>query len=253
MSFRRSDSQRQKLFTNRWYKTPKTEATALEQGYDRVIQFWKPREAGEDVIEALPGTIFLSDAPTDIVMPRLRRTKLPDASLSPYFGLERHLTQRTTQTRQDILANLDECGSHVIVGYPAQLVRAPAPSSTLRTTRIQISHVQATDLFGMSQDLASPQQCCEGPALRVESQTPERAYDFDLIVDEIEPQNHTEESASGNSDSPDADSVGLPRARKESWCLADRRIHDVVASQLPRFATAKVMKDAIIRMKGLSA
>jgi serine/threonine protein kinase len=213
-----------------WYKMPPTEAAELEEGHQRVIGSWKARETGIDVIENLPGRVVPTPAPTDRVGSKLRRGKIPDASLSPYFGLDRHLMQKVPSKRKDILANLNESGSHFIT-EPSQNKHTVATTVGQADRVVTITSVDGSDIFGKSlqPDLDNVKLV---PATPIAS--PEKAYGS--------PVKSPADSA-GENFAGVADTHHNKRARKESWDLEDRRIHDVVAKQLPTYTTGKAMKE----------
>jgi serine/threonine protein kinase len=92
-----------------WYKKPPREAKEMEDAYDRVTRFWKPREA-KDILEHIPTHDTESIESTGTKS----RKRFPDASSSPYFSLNRHLTTRSPSKRLRVLEELSRSGLHFL-------------------------------------------------------------------------------------------------------------------------------------------
>ena len=224
-----------------WYKMPLTEAAELEEGYQRVIASWKGRETSVDVMEDLPGRVTAAPAPTERVASKVRRGRIPDASLSPYFGLDRHLIEKIPSRRKDILANLSQSGSRFITETSQD--KKSVPNTLARRDRIvPITSVEASDIFGKSLQPALDSVELV-PATPIAS--PEKAHGSPVTS----PLESGDESLISDFD---IRSNSQAKKRKQSWDPDDRRIHDIVAKQLPRFTTAKVMKDAVNKMKEMA-
>lgn len=163
-----------------WYMKPASEAQALEDGLQRIIRFWKRREIRSDEIlevsclggkwlskpsasskhskwpltlyrlQGLPGVVL--SAPTALDAPGLKfRRKIPDATNSPYFGLDRHLNQKTTSSRKRLLDDLNESGSPFVTAQVSQQQKPIANIGAQRNKGLgRVMSVEGTDLFGTS-------------------------------------------------------------------------------------------------------
>ncbi|TVY62725.1 Meiosis-specific serine/threonine-protein kinase mek1 [Lachnellula suecica] len=238
-----------------WLKKPLSEGKLLEEGCGKIIRFWKKREGGGDpVIEKLRSS---PEAEQERLGPKFRR-KLPDASSSPYFSLDRHLLQKGTSSRKDVLASLVESGSQFVSSTDSP--KNADTSKFSRTSRgVNIVSVNGNDLFGKIQEM---KRC-----LDADLNVPEDLFDNDdddemvlvptepvLHLDRLDLESPIKSLRSEVEDSPavpedEAEDRASKRARKESWDPEDRKIHETVAKELPRYTSAKVFRDAIKRKK----
>jgi serine/threonine protein kinase len=225
-----------------WFKKPYSEGTLLEERYHKIIRFWKKREGDDEVIE------YIRDAPPqsekDRQGPKFRK-KIPDTSLSPYFSLDRHLFQRPAPTRKVVLASLAESGSAFVVPDDAQ-TKPIANKSARRARGISVISVNAKDMFGKSHDPQTAESVDDGdndeivlvptePMPHIESLNLKSPVKTPISESEGSQVEHDEDDESRES----------KRARKESWDPEDRRIHDAIAKELPRYSSARMFRDTI--------
>lgn len=230
-----------------WYKKPHAEATLLEDRYHKIIRFWKARDKEDEVIEYLPSWNKTPQAEQERQGPKFRR-KIPDATLSPYFSLDRHILQRGPTTRKTLLASLQESGSPFMPSEDSQN-KATASKSQRKKRDGGSLLVDARDMFGASNiiDLSSLEE--------------EDEVEDEVMLVPTEPMPHIEslnikshgkppEIPDSQAETDDGD-IDLDegreskRTRRESWDPEDRRIHDLVSSRLPRFVTAKTFRDTV--------
>jgi serine/threonine protein kinase len=144
-----------------WYTKPPTEAALLEQGYQRIIRFWRNRQSDNAVIENLPEKTFVSqtsqfDQPT----PKLRRGKLPDTTMSPYFGLDRHLNpfQKASSKRKAVIDDLKESGLHFVNPKEHHKIKTVANTAARLAKTVRVMSVEARDLFRTSDETVDTAQ-----------------------------------------------------------------------------------------------
>jgi serine/threonine protein kinase len=232
-----------------WYSKPPREAKALKEALERINRFWKPREKDNTVIEALPPvSINIPSIPERQVV-KLRK-RVPDASLSPYFGLDRHLLQRMPSTRKRILEDLNESGSQFInatnlkMGTAENCIEKRGDRSADK-----VMSVDGGDLFGMCQEGRSTMQ--SGSDLDEVGQTlfnwkTESRIDSGMDPDDTIYTLGPSTAISMHSIEPSI----YKRVRKESD-EEDKRVHDIAARELPRLSTAKALKEAVCKLKGI--
>jgi serine/threonine protein kinase len=140
-----------------WYSKPPREAAALIEAIERINRFWKPRRNNDDVdlVEALPGLVINTGPALESPTVKFRK-KVPDTSLSPYFGLDRHLFQRTQSTRKRILDDLNESGTRFVTFKEPEMDPTTAEARKWRSQPAsRIISVEGTDLFGTSKKTES--------------------------------------------------------------------------------------------------
>ncbi|KAG0648580.1 Serine threonine-kinase Chk2 [Hyphodiscus hymeniophilus] len=141
-----------------WYTDPVREAQALDEGLQRINRFWEKRLIPSDeVLEALPGVVLSSSTVAEAPGPK-RRRKLPDATSSPYFGLDRHLTQKVPSSRNRLLEDLNESGSQFLTFPEARPPKVVANISAQIRGTVRVVSAEGTDLFRMS-----PREVVSGP------------------------------------------------------------------------------------------
>jgi serine/threonine protein kinase len=210
-----------------WYSKPPREAEALTQALRRINQFWKPHEKDDEIIQTLPGVVLNAAPPQKPPLVKSRK-KVPDTSLSPYFGLGRHLVQRTQSTRKRILEDLTEPGSQFIAiqGPEMKLSRADARNFRARGAG-EVILVGGEDLFGTSFATGSTTQfesCLEEMEHIPTTSIPRFGRDFgsDLSDPIIPPPIPPSIPEPMSADTPDT----IKRGSKESA----RRVHGLTAT-----------------------
>ena len=101
-------------------------------------------------LQALPGVVLPSPTPVATSRPLLRK-RIPDATSSPYFGLDRHLKQKAPSGRKRLLDDLNESGSPFVTSQELQPLRPIANTSAQRgLVSSRVISVDGSDIFGMS-------------------------------------------------------------------------------------------------------
>ena len=100
-------------------------------------------------LQALPGTGIVSPIATEVTGPRFRK-KIPDATSSPYFGLDRHLNQKAPSGRKRLLDDLNESGSPFLTSHATQRKSVTNLGAQRVKGMNRVVSVDGTDLFGMS-------------------------------------------------------------------------------------------------------
>jgi len=230
-----------------WYTKPYSEAAAIERAYERVTASWKPRKNTDETIEHLPSSRAYAADKTS----HMPRRKFPDATLSPYFNLDRHLKQKEVPERKRILADLNNRGSHFVTNSAeptSSTINISVPRSQ-GSSRVQ--SVDGNDLFKKST------QTSKFPKDIVLENDPD-LDEVSLVPTEPVVRNQNNRIASPKRPLSSSDLSVRPgdqsearankRARKETD-HEDDRIHDVVSKALPALCSAKVYKDAVTRAK----
>ncbi|KUJ19885.1 Pkinase-domain-containing protein, partial [Mollisia scopiformis] len=223
-----------------WFTEPAEEAKALKEGYQKIIRFWRKRDEYENVLEDLPGRNITSRSDTSTPGPRFRR-KIPDASSSPYFGLERHLQQKVVSKRKNILEEVNNSGGRFLTSD----AHHKGPGVSMRTRRdkqVTFESVDGRDIFGTSSsavrdeledvDLDEVSLIPTTPIPRVE-----KGYGFNLS-DAVIPE------------SPEAQSMTRPkRVRIASENEEERSMYEAAAKTIPKYSSAKVLKDEVTKRR----
>ncbi|KAJ8064571.1 hypothetical protein OCU04_006900 [Sclerotinia nivalis] len=216
-----------------WYKEPPA-SIAIEKAYARVIQFWRPRGDG-DILEYLPGYV----APAVEGVGSVRRKRLPDASLSPYFNLDRHLQSRSPQMakRRRILDDLKESGESFM---DAELQQNVPRHSARSTDQIPVISVAGSDLFGSHTALVNKQIANSANfSYKTSEDMSETGMNQKAIGDS---QSHLTSSSKANNVC--SSNLNDARVRKETDS-ANQGIHDAASQLLTRFCSAKAFMDKV--------
>ncbi|KAH8588385.1 kinase-like domain-containing protein [Bisporella sp. PMI_857] len=128
-----------------WFTKPRREADALREGIKKINKFWQERNQESEVLEAFPGVVISMTAnhTNSTLIPKYHK-KLPDVSLSPYFGLDRHLYQNEEPTRKRILEDLSESGSQFVTVKESSSTKIIDVAYGLKKGE----SVRASDIFG---------------------------------------------------------------------------------------------------------
>ena len=237
-----------------WFKQPTSEAKDIERAYHGVNRFWRPREFAADVIENLPHR-KTQDQPESAVQ-RLHR-KIPDVTSSVHFSLHRHLNPRAASKRGDVLAHLEETQSKFVISRedmrwkPSQKTIPPV-LPMLRTSKVstkEVNQVDSQDLFGTSikQLALRPSKSDLGldETMEAGSSALTQTEDSDC---EDEPLTSNYFPATTRKRASDNESALSKRMRKETDPEV-RKLYDKAAREVPRFCTAKVLRDTVASLK----
>lgn len=236
-----------------WFKKPPSEAAAIELAYKRITRFWTRRETGDQVIENLPSrSKATNDDQLSKLGPKFRR-KLPDTTMSPYFGLDRHLQHRESPQRRTILENLSESGSLFLTAEAP--TKAPCAANMAARRLLDIKSVSGKDLFGYS---SNQRESSSGSSKASESQlTPRTALPDVADRSSPPPRGASREDDELSEDERPGGRMATngkgmnarKRSRQESEDAEVRRMHDDVARKLPKFGSAKAYHDEIKKQK----
>ncbi|CAD6439716.1 ddae8d5f-1741-4f7b-b46d-a3c257f53528 [Sclerotinia trifoliorum] len=215
-----------------WYKEPSA-SLAIEQAYARAIQFWRPRGDG-DILEYLPGYV----APAGGGVGSVRRKRLPDASQSPYFNLDRHLQSRSPQMakRRQILDDLKESGESFM---DAELQQDIPRHNTRIRDQISVNSVAGSDLFGSQTALANKQIA---NSANFSDRTSEDVSKTGINQRAI--GNSRSLTSSTKTNSACSSTLNDARVRKETD-PANQGIHDAASQFLTGFCSAKAFMDKV--------
>jgi serine/threonine protein kinase len=232
-----------------WFKKPLSEAKLLEERYEKVIRFWRKRD-DEQVIEYLPSKVTASQEDQMVTpTPKFQR-KIPDSTLSPYFGLDRHLLPKVPSKRKTILEELNESGSAFLGPEQRQNKTGIANTGARRQGAVSVLNVKGSDMFGSASlfQYTSQRESDLDEFVPVRVPPDERAYGFDMS-DPARAVSSPAESTGFEFGASGAEAGKRKQPRRESEDPEERRIRDVVAKELPRYSTAKALKDAVDKKK----
>ncbi|KAI1006994.1 hypothetical protein K3495_g1224 [Podosphaera aphanis] len=111
-----------------WFTEPKTEAAMIEIGYQKVIRFWKQCNRNDDVLEYISVQKKHNQDSQKAKSGRNSWTDLPDTTLSPYFGLDRHLKEKWTRKQSKTLDDFNR--SHFVTPTISQFPHRMREKST---------------------------------------------------------------------------------------------------------------------------
>jgi serine/threonine protein kinase len=238
-----------------WYTKPPTEATLLEQGYQRIIRFWNKRQSDDTVIENLPKKTFVPQTSQfDQPAPKLRRGKLPDTTMSPYFGLDRHLNpfQKPSSKRKAMIDDLKESGLHFVNSKEHHKIKTVTNSAARLAGPVRVISVEARDLFRTSNETvdAAQHDSYEISLVPTSLAAPHSEEDFRLILSDPTPSETLPTRAVGlNLAANVTEGHTNKRIRIPSEDAEERRIRDAVAKELPKYCSAKVFRDIVVKKK----
>ncbi|KAF7907570.1 uncharacterized protein EAF01_005156 [Botrytis porri] len=219
-----------------WYKKPPV-SDAIEQAYQRVTRFWKPRD-DDDILEYLPRYTL----PTTEATSSGRRKRLPDASLSPYFNLDRHLQSRSPHMakRRRILDDLKESGGTFVDSESQQ--NEPRDSRRSKN-HIPVKSVTGIDLFGSSTASTKRQTRNSNKPSHERSSSKDKLSRLRASQKVIkDSQSHLSSSKRAGDAHPTASND--VRVRKETNSV-NQEIHDTASQRVSKFCSAKALKDEI--------
>jgi serine/threonine protein kinase len=237
-----------------WYTKPLTEAALLEQGYQRIIRFWRKRQSDDAVIENLPKKTFIPQTSQfDQPAPKLRRGKLPDTTMSPYFGLDRHLNpfQKASSKRKAMIDDLKESGLHFVNSKEHHKIRTVANTAARLAGPVRVMSVEARDLFLTSDENVDAAQHDSYEISLVPTRLAKpHSENFQLNLSDPAPSETLSTIAAGlNLAANVTEDHTNKRTRIPSENPEERRIRDAVAKELPKYCSAKVFRDNVVKKK----
>ena len=192
--------------------------------------------------------------------PKLRR-KIPDATSSPYFGLDRHLTQKGPSGRKRLLKDLNESGSPFV---QFQMPQPPKPAANIRAQRIydfsEEATVEGTDLFGMSPLKKNMSQSGGGEYIDInimDSVSTVDLSDDKPDEDDVDSMNYTNcvEKQSSYSltiparPSPNAAESDNSRGKRYKASDSEFKTPGATSKESPRYTVAGSWRKTVRRMK----
>ncbi|KAM3068107.1 hypothetical protein ACMFMG_011156 [Clarireedia jacksonii] len=202
-----------------WYKKPAREAKEMEYAYERATRFWKPREA-KDILEHIPTHDKEAQESAGVKI----RKRLPDASSSPYFSLNRHLITRSPSKRLRVLEELNKSGVQFLAPEGHQH-ESGSEHDAERPKRLRIRSTHGSDMFGKSIDSKrKPVQ----------------------QVDSLARPDHGNKTTMSNLN---GNSLSIRTVERRIADLEDQLIHNTASEKLPMYCSAKFFKDCIDEVK----
>ncbi|KAG4440423.1 hypothetical protein IFR05_004067 [Cadophora sp. M221] len=225
-----------------WLTKPLSEAALIEECCAKIIRFWKKRDSDEVVI-GLPSA-FQSQQDENSRRDSRSKRKLPDASSSAYFTLDRHLHRREVSQRRTLLAGLSKTGSQFV-----------ASADETNTSRRQMASISGRDMFGRSPDTQVEEQpSVEDEVSRVPKEIPrlrsERVFGFDLSDPTGPSPDSSIEAEQMSADLENGfQNISRKRVRWESEDPEEKILRDDVAKNATKWHSAKALKDAVMKRK----
>jgi len=178
-----------------------------------------------------------------------------DMSPSPYLGLDRHLQPKIASKRKMILDTLNESGSPFLVTEQNQHRASVVNTSIhLRGTR-RIETAEGIDLFAsfrssqatIHEELGLNEICLVPTTPLVQHSV--RDFGFGMS----DPQTALSLTAEAREKRPRDEDLEAgkrrKRSRRESDNTEERHFRDGVAKEMPRYSTAKALKDVVEKKK----
>lgn len=232
-----------------WFKKPLSEAALLEERYQKILRFWRKREDDEAIVY-IPGGASTGQEDQIIPFAPKSRRKIPDSTLSPYFGLDRHLQPKIASKRKMILDTLYQSGSPFLVTEQNQARRRTANATIHRQEIANVKTVEGLDLFGSfrsskptSQQDHDPDEISLVPTTAIVTHS-EGAFGFDMS-DPLEALLTPAKALDEHNMEGGAGGGKRKRSRQDSEDPDERSIRDGVARALPRYITSKVLRDPV--------
>ncbi|PBP17589.1 serine/threonine protein kinase [Diplocarpon rosae] len=222
-----------------WFKKPPSEAAAIEELCARITRFWRKRDSVDDVIVPLPRTLRIFRADEEYTKQPKSRRRIPDASSSPYFSLDRHIQPKVPSQRRTLLENLHKSGS--------QFFATEEPD----VSRFQITTTHGRDMFGKveespTQDLYGSDPDDEISLVPATPLRPGSVHGF-ILSDAVDPS--TSQNNLADTQSGAVLKFSSKRVRFESEDPEERSIREEVVSQGTRWQSAKAFGDALKKRK----
>ncbi|KAK2628474.1 hypothetical protein QTJ16_001577 [Diplocarpon rosae] len=222
-----------------WFKKPPSEAAAIEELCARITRFWRKRDSVGDVIVPLPRTLRMFRADEEYTKQPKSRRRIPDASSSAYFSLDRHIQQKVPSQRRTLLENLHKSGS--------QFVATEEPDAS----QLRITTTHGRDMFGKvgdppTQDLYGSEHEHEISLVPETPVRPESVHGF-ILVDALHPP--TSQNNLSDTQSEAVSQFSSKRVRFVSEDPEERSIRKEVVSQGPRWQSAKAFGDELKKRK----
>lgn len=232
-----------------WYTKPPREAQALHMGIGRLSQFWRRRHSKQELLEWLPGTKLASTITRDPPVMKAQR-KILDASLSPYFSLDRHLQQREPSTRKRLLEDLSQSGSQFVTFKEPRTTNSSVNTSFRRGQLPKIIPVEGGDIFrAIAKESLALDPIYQSEDIncipQVSMPRVEKSFDYSIY----KPVSLPTASVPGGASIESLEATARTRTRKES---EDKKIHEAAAKELPRYTTAKTLKETVNRLRGIA-
>ncbi|KAI6716316.1 hypothetical protein PZA11_002612 [Diplocarpon coronariae] len=222
-----------------WLKKPPSEAAAIEELCARITRFWKKRDSVDEVIVPLPRTLRNFRADEEFSKQQKSRRRIPDASSSAYFSLDKHIQPKLPSQRRSLLDNLNKSGSQFVVAEESDISRLRITTTHGRDMFRKVEVPTFQVLYGSEPD----NEVSLVPATPVR---PERVHSLGLSdpADSSTSQDNLFDAQSGA-----VSQSSSKRVRFESEDPEERSIREEVASQGPRWQSAKAFGDAVERRK----
>lgn len=210
-------------------------------------------------LQALPGVVLSTPISAELPRPRIRK-KIPDATNSPYFGLDRHLTQKTPSGRKRLLDEINDSGSPFITSQETQQRKLVANTSAHRVRGMnKVMSVDGSDLFGMSAEKQDASQWTESPDVVV-ADFVTGPGDYNLSPDDPSLLSfNTRSEMQHETSRPSRSSLGKARVSEPELQSNSGNKHQIPpvtdasidgqSAKNPRYTTAESLRKSVGRMK----
>lgn len=134
-----------------WFTKPAKVAVELENLYERANIFWPKRRHSVGIVEDLPDVTLVEEIDSltynGVRLPSQTPKKIPDATASKYFGLERHLhspgalsKSKLNSNRTRVLKALKEADAPFI----DTISQSKGTSNALTTAKLPLTHPETS-------------------------------------------------------------------------------------------------------------
>jgi hypothetical protein len=174
--------------------------------------------------------------------------------MSPYFGLDRHLNpfQKPSSKRKAMIDDLKESGLHFVNSKEHHKIKTITNSAARLAGPVRVISVEARDLFRTSNETvdAAQHDSYEISLVPTSLAAPHSEEDFRLILSDPTPSETLPTRAVGlNLAANVTEGHTNKRIRIPSEDAEERRIRDAVAKELPKYCSAKVFRDIVVKKK----
>lgn len=196
--------------------------------------------------------------------PKFRR-KIPDATSSPYFGLDRHLNQKAPSGRKRLLDDLNESGSPFVTAPALQHIEPAANTGAQMGKGLnRIASVDGMDLFGMSPLKIRAESCdsrgdIEIIDLEPTTSGPEREVVTEMADLRLKTRTSRVEKQIGSDPStPNArslsridrsENINLSNTKRSKKASGEATTPKSTSKGSPKYTSAETLRNTVGRMK----
>jgi serine/threonine protein kinase len=248
-----------------WFHFPAWVGPALESIEASAYQFWKPRHMGVQLIQEL------SDVTLSKNICRRISDKLPDATTSAFFGLDKRLNPLAPRKEKKLmmLEKMHEAGSKFVVEDSPQ-----KESRKRRRSHFPVKAVDGKNIFHSAMatqvDALIKEQVIKPLAMQDDSECKEELMEENFVENSIhgskmsewerisKPLKDVGEQIQQENPVPldpakprsSFSSTTMTRSHSHSTTSEDQRVYNEASNELPRITTARLLKYMMATKRG---